>query len=100
MSKMTKIKKIKKSSGTTKYAGPASRRKYIRVWLHRYQKENIMTQGGRILILVEELLFGYAVYVVLFDIYFGWWTYFTPDEYKNHLSRVIIVSVSLFFNFF
>jgi hypothetical protein len=52
-----------------------------------------MTTAGKILIVVEELLFGYAVYVVLFDIYYGWWEYLTPG-YKDHLDKLIVVGVS------
>ena len=53
-----------------------------------------MTTGGKVLIVVEELLFGYAVYVVLFDIFNGWWNLLTADAYKDHLKTLIFVGVS------
>ena len=54
-----------------------------------------MTKTGRILIVVEELLFGYAIYVVLFDVYYGWWNFLTLEQYKDHLPKLILVGVSL-----
>ena len=53
-----------------------------------------MTTGGKILVVVEELLFAYAGYVVLFDIYFGWWRYLNEDDYKDHLFLLIVIGVS------
>jgi len=52
-----------------------------------------MTTGGKILIVVEELLFGYAVYVVLFDIFNGWWNLLTADAYKDNLKTLIFAGV-------
>lgn len=54
-----------------------------------------MTTGGRILVVVEELLFGYAAYVVLFDIFWGWWNYVNIDDYDDNLSTLILVGVSI-----
>lgn len=78
-----------------KYACQTRRKKlkYLNV-LQEYIALNSMTTGGRVLIVVEELLFAYATYVVLFDIYWKWWEYFTPDEYRAHLKEIIFVGVS------
>jgi len=52
-----------------------------------------MTSSGRVLLVVEELLFAYAAYVVLFDIFFGWWEHVHPDRFQEHLNLLIFVFV-------
>jgi len=52
-----------------------------------------MTTVGRLLIVIEELLFAYAVYAVLFDIFYGWWDHFTLNDFEEHLVLLIFVIV-------
>lgn len=49
-----------------------------------------MTLAGVCIVLAEELIFGYAVFVVSFQIFAGWWNHF--DKY--HIAELVEVGVS------
>jgi len=47
------------------------------------------------MVLVEEAIFAYAVYVVPFDIYRGWWEHVNAEDAAHNIP--VLVKVSVFF---